>query len=267
MSSYSALIRTFNSEQTLAATLRSLSEQSAPPSQYIFVDSGSRDATFSLLPEGAIVHRFVGEKFNYSAALNQGIAHVSCDKVLIISSHTALSDPGAIRYALDLLDRDETIGAAYFDNERKPLTHQRIDRSNFNGFNGVWNTCALLRTDLVRSRPFRPEVFSAEDQEWSNWLVHTRALAVARISGAGMSNAANPNISDKLMLKQLNEHVAIAYYTNRKMLSLIGLAKIALHIVKPIPPFSLKTRIFYFLLLIRLVACRFAEPQPKSTYF
>src|SRR5258705_5085392 len=112
--SYSCLIRTFNSATTLPDTLLYLSMQTLPPSEYIFVDSGSTDRTLDLLPQGAILHRYVGEHFNYSVALNQGLQHVSKDFVLIISCHTLLSNPFAMEYALSVIQSNTAIGAAYF---------------------------------------------------------------------------------------------------------------------------------------------------------
>src|SRR4051812_38681170 len=89
---YCTLIRTFNSERTISSTLRSLERQTCQPSRYIFVDSGSTDGTRGLLPPDAVFHRYTGGEFNYSEAINQGLQHVDCDYVLIISSHTSLAN-------------------------------------------------------------------------------------------------------------------------------------------------------------------------------
>ena len=67
---YSSLIRTFNSELTLPGTLKSLSSQTMPPNEYVFVDLGSTDRTVNQMPEGSIIHRFDEAEFNYSEALN-----------------------------------------------------------------------------------------------------------------------------------------------------------------------------------------------------
>ena len=104
---YSALIRTFNSERTIPETLSSLRRQTIQPVQYIFVDSGSNDKTLLLIPENSVVHHFVGNEFNYSEALNQGLEYVSVDFVLIISSHTSLLNPKAVEYALEVLRSNE----------------------------------------------------------------------------------------------------------------------------------------------------------------
>jgi glycosyltransferase involved in cell wall biosynthesis len=265
---YSSLIRTFNSERTLPDTLCLLSRQTIPPSEHIFVDSGSTDRTLSILPHSAILHNYMGSVFNFSEALNQGIKYVSTDYVLIISSHTLLREPKAMYYALNLLASNEMIGAAYFSNESSEnLSYTIIDKSVFDGFNGLWNTCSLIKVDLLRRRLFRPDVFSAEDQEWARWLLYCENRVIARIAGSGMDDSRNINAIKYKRRKKINEYVAVAYFANRKLLSFYNLARIAYHVVKPSRYISLEERVFKLNLLIPLVACYFRKPKHKSKYF
>ncbi|MGZ3607237.1 MAG: glycosyltransferase family A protein [Syntrophales bacterium] len=265
---YSALIRTFNSEKTLLSTLDSLANQSLQPNEYIFVDSGSVDGTFNLLPQGSIIHKFIGSEFNYSEALNQGIKHVSTDYVMIISSHTLLQNCNAIEYALNVLSLNETIGAAYFCLENTgELKYVLIDKNNFNGFNGLWNTCSIIKMDLLKRRSFRREVFAAEDQEWARWLFFCEEKAVARFSGSGMDNSGNRNLAKHSLKKRLNEYVAIAYFVNRDLLGWFNLARIAFRVIKPVLSLSLIDRFFNLSLFFRLFSCHFFKPKYKSRYF
>jgi glycosyltransferase involved in cell wall biosynthesis len=238
------------------------------PAQYIFVDSGSDDKTFSLLPASAILHHFTEPEFNFSAALNEGMRYVVTDYVLIISSHTVLENSNSIEYALSLLRSNEVIGAAYFmrDNVGE-LRHEVIDKNTFDGYNGLWNTCAVVKAGLVKQRGFRPEVFSAEDQEWARWLFYEENKKTARIEGGGMSNQSNTNSVKHGLKKALNEHVSIAYFANRKLLGLANLLRIACRIIKPTRRLGAEVRLLNVLLLCRLVACRFRAPKYKSTYF
>jgi glycosyltransferase involved in cell wall biosynthesis len=267
--SYSVIIRTFNSEKTLPATLESLSNQTIPPSMYIFVDSGSTDGTLGLFPKDSIYHSFIGKEFNYSESLNQGLEYVSTEYVLIFSSHTLLPKSNAIEFALDLLGSNERISAAYFDNEASgELRYKLIDKFNFDGFNGLWNPCSIIRMSLLRRRAFSPEVFSAEDQEWAKWLFFSEDKATARISGAGMNNSTmNSHLGKHWLIKRLNEHVAIAYFVNRKLLYWPNLVRVAFRIVKPAPRIELRERIFNLMLLWRLLSCLFITPKYKSRYF
>lgn len=210
---YTALIRTRNSVRTMGSTMASLARQAAPPVALVVVDSGSTDGTLDQIPHGARLHRYVGEKFNYSAALNQGLQFVETDLVLVISSHTVLKNPVAMSYALSLLDSDASLGAVYFDFEGGPLRHQIINADNFDGFNGLWNTCALIRVGLLRARAFREEVFAAEDQEWAAWLICESSMTTARISGGGMDSPWNTSrITPRRLKKLVNEQAAVVHF-------------------------------------------------------
>jgi glycosyltransferase involved in cell wall biosynthesis len=264
-STYSVLIRTFNSENTLPATLRSLDVQTQRPSEYVIVDSGSTDNTLKLLPRRSVVHRFVGARFNYSEALNQGVEHISTDYVLIISSHTALENRSSIECALNALNSDERIGAAYFcSNNAGPLKHDVIDEGNFNGFNGLWNTCSIIRVPLLRKRAFRPDVFAAEDQEWARWLFTEEHMVVARFSGAGMANN-NPKAAS--LRKCVNEYVAVAYFVNRQLLGWRNLARVGFTVITPRVLVSPRQRFLYLWMLGRLAACHIAKPEVLSRHF
>lgn len=261
---YSVLIRTFNSERTLGATIESLQHQTRPPTEYVIVDSGSTDGTLRLVPEGAVVRRYEGGAFNYSQALNQGIQSVSTDYVLILSSHTSLRNERAVEYALDLLSVDG-VGAAYFCNEnRGALRHVLIDRRSFDGFNGLWNTSGMVKTSLVRRRGFRPEVFTAEDQEWSKWLVEEEGRAIARIYAGG---AVSANARARSVRKRANEYASIAYFVRRDLMRWRSIARIGLGAVRRHYDAMLDDPRVCLAVFVRLVAFRLAEPRIKSRYY
>lgn len=261
---YGALIRTFNSARTLPGTIASLQAQSCSPAAWVFVDSGSTDATATLVPAGATWHRYTATQFNYSAALNEGLDLVRDPFVLIISSHTRLANPSAMAYALGLLDADPAVGGVYFsDDVPGELRHEFIDQRSFDGFNGLWNTCALIRTSLLRERPFREEVFTAEDQEWSSWLVNVRGGKVARILG-GQRLCENPYL--KRPQKRLNEYVSVAFYANRRLLDWSNIGRQLCLALGP-GEGRQSGRRFYLQLAWRLVLCHFRTPRYRSKYF
>lgn len=261
---YSVLIRTFNCQGTLSATLESLAKQTNPPSEYVVIDSGSTDGTLRLFPPGSLIHQFIGPAFSYSGALNQGIAHVSTEYVLIMSSHTVLENADAVESALTLLASSETVGAAYFCSDNSgTLTYRSIDASNFDGFNGLWNTCSVIKMSLLKQRDFRLDVFAAEDQEWARWLFAERQMTVARYTGAGLINN-NPRASSSR--KRANEYVAIAYFVNRQLLKWRNLARIGYGVIRPKRHIRIRDRWFNLVLLSRLLACQCFKPRAQSRY-
>jgi glycosyltransferase involved in cell wall biosynthesis len=263
--SYSVLIRTFNSEATLSQTLASLNAQTNSPAHYVIVDSGSTDATLALVPDGAHVHKYIGREFNFAEALNQGLQFVKTEYVLIISSHTLLGNRQSMEYALGLMHSDPLIAAAYFCHENAGvLRHEIIGQHNFNGFNGLWNTCAVIRTAFLRKRGFRPDVFSSEDQEWAAWLFANEGQVTARISG-GALEVHNPRKDEPR--KIMNEYVCIAYYANRKLLdwpNIAGMISCGLRLGTGIGAVKRK---YHLRLAARLIACHFFKPRGRSRYF
>lgn len=243
---YDVLIRTFNSERTLAETLATVSAQKLPPDRLIIVDSGSTDATLALLPADAILHRYSGQSFNYSRALNQGLAYATADYVLVISSHTTLTNPEAMAYCLGLLETDPGLGGAYFipslTGEMK-LGHERITLANFDGSNGMWNTCGVYRRALLEKRRFRPEVPTAEDHEWTRWLFDHEGLAVARISGGGMKYNKPGGYSLEARLREMG---SVALYAKPEMRRIPFIIRVAYRVVRIHPWQKSRNRLFYF---------------------
>ncbi len=266
---YSALIRTFNVAEVLPATLGLLGRQTRPPTEYVFVDSGSTDGTLDRVPAGSIVHRFVGRTFSYSGSLNQGLERVTQDYVLIISSHTSLCNRKAVEFALGLLTADHQLAAAYFsDDNEGDLRWERIGTHNFTGFNGLWNTCCVARTPLLRQRPFRLDVFAAEDQEWSRWLFENTSMSIARISGAGMdTDTRNKYRQQAPLRKRLNDYVAVAYFAKPELMGWQNLFTLAYEVIEPRQGTPLWKRLYKAKLILRLLRCHWSKPTYESRYF
>jgi glycosyltransferase involved in cell wall biosynthesis len=257
---YTALVRTFNSDKTLPHTLHSLACQTQRPTKYVFVDSGSRDRTTELAPENSVIHHYVTRQFNYSESLNAGVVYVDTAYTLVMSSHTCLENEKALEFAMEILAENEDIAAAYFvQTFSENMTFERIGPNNFSGFNGVWNTCAIYKTNFLKERQFRPEVFSAEDQEWSSWLVSTRGKFIARVSGAGMYN--NNPLADTIK-KSVNEKFAVAIYVIKDMQRFPFLLRVSYRVVRPVS--KLKDRLVNFRLLLLLMKNRLSGRKRRD---
>lgn len=194
----SAVIRTWNSERTLERTLASLQQQEPAIDEYIVVDSGSTDGTLEIARKfhARILMYPQGEEFNYSRALNIGIAEAGNEHILIISSHVVLLYPDVVRLMSDYLDEFDAVGAyckfRKDDADSMALAEQcrgmlvtLIYSDNFDGHNGLWNPCALIRKAAWMDHPFSEDMPRAEDQEWAWWHYrHTRRPTV-QIRNAG----------------------------------------------------------------------------------
>ena len=196
----SALIRTFNSALTLERTLEAVIAQDCRPDEIVVVDSGSIDATLSIASRfhcRTILYPVADQPFNYSRALNIGAAACRGEHILILSSHCVFAYPDAVRLMRQHLEAhgasgvycmpgpSEAVAACGNDPTRGKLIDV-IFSDNYNGLNGLWNCCALVRRDCWEGHPFDETLPACEDQEWAVWHHrHSRRPTVA-IRNAGV---------------------------------------------------------------------------------
>ncbi len=217
---YTALIRTHNSSPRVEQVVAALRDQTSPPARILAVDSGSElQQRRSLVEIVDDVVDYPEQTFNYSKAINVGVAHCHTPWVLIISSHVVLTDPQAIGRAIAEMQSVDAAGF-YFHRTTLEWCPELIGRDNFDGRNGLHNTCAFVQSEAVRERPFREDVFSAEDQEWAADQFRRRDAKILRI-GSNKMRYDNPNENE---VKLINEEVSIAYFTCREKLGLPYLA-------------------------------------------
>lgn len=218
---YTALIRTRDSHPLVEAVVAALRAQTLPPSRIVAVDSGSSSEQHRLL--AALVDDVVdypAEPFNYSKAINLGVPRCATPWILIISSHVVIEDREAMARASTEMRRQGAFAFYLWSSESDAWKAEIVDRRRFDGHNGLHNTCAFVPTDAVARRPFREEVFSAEDQEWSAHFIREHDARILRIGTSAMRNR-NPHVNH---LKFINEEISIAYFTCRERLGVAYLA-------------------------------------------
>lgn len=208
--SYTALIRTPHCDALLAQVVQALRSQTSPPREIVFVDSSHDDAcTAALQALGGRVVRYPDDTpFNFSKALNLGVAAASQPLVLLISAHVVLAHPTVVENGWSSAQAVGAQAAYWIPATDGHLACRCISPETFDGYNGLSNACALLPTALLRERPFREEVFAAEDQEWAAWFFRTHHGTVLQIAHPDLQYL-NPHTNT---LKTINEEIAIAYY-------------------------------------------------------
>ncbi len=215
----SALIRTFDSASTLERTLESLVAQVVRPDEIVIVDSGSTDATLEIAArfDCRVVRYPTDRPFNYSHSLNVGVATCRGECILILSSHCVLVFPdvaGLMRTYLETYGASgvycvpgspETVAAAGDDPLRGRLISV-VHTDNYDGSNGLWNCCSMVRRDCWETHPFDETLPACEDQEWAVWHHrHSRQPTVA-IRNAGVLYL-NPRWS---IHKDIRERIIVA---------------------------------------------------------
>ncbi|SEK52303.1 hypothetical protein SAMN05216359_10274 [Roseateles sp. YR242] len=226
---YAAVIRTHVYTPLLEAVVAGLKAQTCPPARIVLVDSSRSPAVRAQLQRLGEVVPYPDGPFNFSLAINVGMAAVEEAHALLISAHVCLAGPSVVE---DSLKAAQAVGAevVYWR-----FAHEGVNRdtligpAEFDGYNGLSNACAYLPTALVKARPFRADVFSAEDQEWAAWYFKSHHGKVLRCDRLDVKYE-NPHLNER---KVINEELAIAYFAyprNRwpdKIASRLGRALLA----------------------------------------
>lgn len=188
----------------------------------IIVNSSPSAEGISCLGDGVEILSYTPKNFNYSEALNRAIPFLVSDFTLIISSHSMMRNPMAVAYGVTLMRSTDLVAAACFsDGSNGDLSHRTVDLTSFNGFNGTFNSATLYRTSMLRERPFRHEVLSAEDQEWSRWALEQDGMLIYHVTGCHCVNA-NPRRRSLGKLLKEWEFVSVYAYPTYLSLGFIG---------------------------------------------
>lgn len=214
---FDVICRTFNCAGTLPAVLSAIGLSEGVRPRYLFIDNGSTDATREMFPENAVAIEYSLPAFNYAMAINIAIPYLVSDYVLLISSHVVIENPLALRKAIDILDSNPRLGGVCFSShDHGEIRSHLVTEQTFNGLNGLWNSCSLYRSSLLKERPFNPEVYSAEDQEWSKWLLQSKGMELAHLGGTAMQNQ-NPR--QMSLEKRIKEWECVAWFVDSRYLS------------------------------------------------
>lgn len=107
---------TYNSAETLQATIRSVAQQSYRNMEYIVVDGLSKDGTIDIVnQQKEHIHQFISEKDKgIYDAMNKGVGLASGDIIGILNSDDFYADDRVIQDVVDLFERTQA-DAIYAD--------------------------------------------------------------------------------------------------------------------------------------------------------
>lgn len=266
---YTAVIRAYEHTPLLEEVVARLRRQSVPPEAILIVDS-SRDpaitARFAALADR--VAPYPDAEFNFSKAINVGVAAHDSPLTLIISSHVMLEDDilVAAGWTEARAHGCEVVFWTTHDTRYDVLI--QIDSRNFNGRNGISNSSALIPTHLIRERPFREEVFAAEDQEWTRYYLRRFRRPILRIETKSVQYL-NPNHGATTWseTKLLNEELAIGHFVNRRLIMPDRIvARILRGILATVRHRPDRARL-HFSIAKALLLANFRPPKKQSRYF
>lgn len=165
------LIRFANSAATLPRVLAALREQTCQPHEILGVANESTDGSCDLMHDaGARVIEWSGP-YEHSKVLNFGMRHLTTDLVLVLSSHTVLESPDAIRQLVAAFD-DPLVACASARWDDDPYYSDAVtwDELLAKGlrFGSVYsNSMGMIRRRLWEEQPFDENQLSSEDYAWA----------------------------------------------------------------------------------------------------
>lgn len=269
--SYGAIIRAYEVSPQLRELVEQLRRQTLPPAEIIIVDSSRcADTALAFREMETTVVEYPDEPFNFSKAINLGIAANRHENSLIISSHIDLRGDDIVAEGLRAAAAENVEVISYIHawpvkpNERTFTVSPR----QFNGRNGLSNSMAMLPTRLVAERPFREEVFSAEDQEWAKYYFERFGRPTLRVETLKVGYL-NPNHGgDKWShAKLMNETLAIGHFVRRRLIYpdviLVRAARGVLATIR-LRPDRAK---MHFAFAWAMLKANFVQPTGQSRYF
>jgi glycosyltransferase involved in cell wall biosynthesis len=258
------ICRTFNCAGTLPAVLGAIARSEGVNPRYLFVDNGSTDSTRERFPEPAVMIEYTLPGFNYAMAINIAVPFLAAEYVLVISSHVVIENPSALRKAVEVMDAHPGLGGVCFSShDHGEIRPSFVTKTSFNGLNGLWNSCSLYRSSLLRERPFNPEVYSAEDQEWSKWLIQSRGMELAHLSGTAMQNL-NPR--QMSLDKRVKEWECVAWFVDSRYLSFAFIKRRFYKVIYELYRRQPSRAWFWFLVGLALIKVRIFGAHGRSSY-
>jgi glycosyltransferase involved in cell wall biosynthesis len=262
------LIRTRNSDRTLEATIRSLIAQRDVALTVLVLDSGSVDRTLDIARlYGCHVERYPALlPFSYGRALNDGLARLQEDLLLVLSSHVRLGDERTLWAMADALAKYPHAVGCYSARERDPPIDDvqpvtEITLSSFNGSNGLDNACAMIRKAAWHLEAFDERLACCEDQAWALEFFR-RGYCTLRLNRKPI-NYVNPYLTWR---KLLRDRVIVARDIWPDSASWPRLGQILLQCVRSALSFRIRDAVFNLMLLLALPMNRLLFRSPTTCY-
>ncbi len=165
------VIRFKDSARTLPAVLNALAAQTNPPDLILGVNSGSSDASPTLLRAAGAQLVDWTAPYHHSKVLNFALSHCPTDLVLVLSSHTVLETPDAVaQMVAALADPRTACVSCRWDDDlfySAAVDWQELQAKGLK-FGAIYsNSMGMLRRSLWEQSPFDETTITMEDGMWA----------------------------------------------------------------------------------------------------
>lgn len=184
----SVIIRTKNEELWLDACLFAVSHQDVGVPEIVLVDNDSTDGTLAIARKyGCRLLHLSDSQFNYSRALNMGIAAASNPYIAILSGHCVPVEEQWLGRMMMHFD-DDAVAAVYGRQEPLPDSspmdkrdlwitfglERKIQRRDF----FFHNANSMIRRAVWDQVPFNENINGVEDQDWAKKILRNGSQIV-----------------------------------------------------------------------------------------
>lgn len=165
------LIRFANSAQTLPAVLEALKNQTLQPNVLLGVENASSDGSRALIEAAGGRTCVWPHSYDHAKVLNFGLRHLTCDLVLILSSHTVLEAPDTLARMVEaMVDPASACVSGHWDDD--PFYSDAIGWKELQAkglkFGSIYsNSMGMIRRSLWEELPFDESLTQAEDYDWA----------------------------------------------------------------------------------------------------
>jgi rhamnosyltransferase len=177
----SVIIRAYNEEEHIGRLLSGLLQQTVRDVEIILVDSGSTDATLSIVSRYPVkVIHIKPEDFTFGRSLNYGCAAATSPFLIFASAHVYPVYPDWLERIVKGFD-DQRVALVYGKqrgnrntrfSEQQQLEKMFPENSNPEQKHPFCNNAnAAVRQSPWEEHPFDEELSGLEDLEWATWAV------------------------------------------------------------------------------------------------
>lgn len=257
MNNISVIIRTKDSQSTIEDCIVSIRNQSFAVSEIIIVDSGSNDKTLEIAASHncKILKYQSNGLYNYSKALNMGIAEARGDFLLIMSSHTRFLGNNDLNEMIVIFQEWKQIVSVSYNRTGLPdydnSGTSKYKVSSFGNFDGLamYNLCSLIKKQDWEIYHFNENMPTAEDQEWAKYFIRR----LNRVSIIIYNKCVFYSNSHYNYQKDINEYFAIGRYVDNKWFSKIKIIELIMNLFGALFKFQFSKSNFYFKLIVKII--------------
>ena len=237
---FSILTATFNSEQTISDTIKSINSQNYRTIEHIIIDACSSDKTISIITsEASIRPKIISEKdHGIYDALNKGIRKASGDYILCLHSDDMLASNTILADVKEIIIENDYPDIMFFSITLQSQNGEKYWNATKDSVKGIRNgwypphTGMIVKAGLMKKKIYNSNMKIASDYCWiydriatPNIRIYISPIVLCKMRNDGRSQKIKGKLTGNLeILKHLIEinsfWPAVNIFTKRLIFSI-----------------------------------------------